>query len=160
MKEIAAKMVSVPARREPGDVCDAPGTVAAAGLHADEGGAFGARLPIDEGSAGCAGAGANGGAVVQYPRYGCRRIRIFLGRDGYAMSPGRAYRLWLRARLQLPRKRPRNQNLRLRISVRGAARGYRPQQRARAVSEVWVSDVPRTRCAPSPHWGHWGEGWG
>ncbi len=80
-------MVSVPARREPGDVCDAPGTVAAAGLHADEGGAFGARLPIDEGSAGCAGAGANGGAVVQYPRYGCRRIRIFLGRDGYAMSP-------------------------------------------------------------------------
>jgi hypothetical protein len=45
-------MVSVPARREPGDVCDAPGTVAAAGLHADEGGAFGARLPIDEGSAG------------------------------------------------------------------------------------------------------------
>ena len=26
----------------------------------------------------------------QYPRYGYRRIRIFLGRDGYRMSPGRA----------------------------------------------------------------------
>jgi transposase InsO family protein len=29
----------------------------------------------------------------QYPRYGYRRVRIFLGRDGYRMSPGRAYRL-------------------------------------------------------------------
>ena len=43
----------------------------------------------------------------QYPRYGYRRIRIFVGRDGYAMSPGRAYRLWRRAKLQVPRKRPR-----------------------------------------------------
>ena len=30
---------------------------------------------------------------AQYPRYGYRRIRIFLDRDGHAMSPGRAYRL-------------------------------------------------------------------
>jgi putative transposase len=36
---------------------------------------------------------------AQYPRYGYRRIRIFLGRDGYRMSPGRAYRLWRAARL-------------------------------------------------------------
>ena len=39
---------------------------------------------------------------AQYPRYGYRRIRIFLGRDGYRMSPGRAYRLWRAARLQVP----------------------------------------------------------
>jgi putative transposase len=45
---------------------------------------------------------------AQYPRYGCRRIRIFLGRGGYHMSPGRAYQLWRAAGLQLPRKRPRN----------------------------------------------------
>jgi len=44
---------------------------------------------------------------AQYPRYGYRRIRIFLGRDGYRMSFGRAYRLWRAAGLQLPRKRPR-----------------------------------------------------
>jgi putative transposase len=44
---------------------------------------------------------------AQYPRYGYRRIRIFLGRAGYRMSPGRAYRLWLAAGLQLPRKRPK-----------------------------------------------------
>ena len=45
--------------------------------------------------------------AAQYPRYGYRRIAIFLGRDGHAMSFGRAYRLWRRARLQVPRKRPR-----------------------------------------------------
>jgi len=43
----------------------------------------------------------------QYSRYGYRRIRIFLGRDGYRMSPGRAYRLWRVAGLRLPRKRPK-----------------------------------------------------
>ncbi len=43
---------------------------------------------------------------AQYPRYGYRRIRIFLDRDGHAMSPGRAHRLWRTARLQVPRKRP------------------------------------------------------
>jgi len=55
---------------------------------------------------------------AQYPRYGYRRIRIFLGRDGYRMSPGRAYRLWRAAGLQLPRKRPKK---------RVAAAGPRPQ---------------------------------
>ncbi len=44
---------------------------------------------------------------AQYPRYGYRRIRIFLGRDGFTMSPGRAWRLWRRAPLQVPRQRPR-----------------------------------------------------
>ena len=38
---------------------------------------------------------------AQYPRYGYRRIRIFLGRDGHRMSVGRAYRLWRAAGLQL-----------------------------------------------------------
>jgi putative transposase len=36
---------------------------------------------------------------AQYSRYGYRRIRIFLGRDGYRMSPGRAHRLWRAAGL-------------------------------------------------------------
>jgi putative transposase len=31
---------------------------------------------------------------AQYPRYGYRRIRIFLSRDGHRMSPSQAYRLW------------------------------------------------------------------
>src|SRR3546814_11504907 len=45
--------------------------------------------------------------AAQYPRFGYRRIRIFLGRDGHPMSPGRAWRLWKAAGLQVPRKRPR-----------------------------------------------------
>jgi transposase InsO family protein len=43
----------------------------------------------------------------RYPRFGYRRIRIFLARDGHRMSPGRAHRLWRAAGLQIPRKRPR-----------------------------------------------------
>jgi putative transposase len=35
---------------------------------------------------------------AQYPRYGYRRIRIFIDRDGHRMSPGRAHRLWQTAR--------------------------------------------------------------
>jgi hypothetical protein len=44
---------------------------------------------------------------AQYPRFGYRRIRIFLEREGHGMSWGRAWRLWRRARLQVPRRRPR-----------------------------------------------------
>jgi hypothetical protein len=36
----------------------------------------------------------------QYPRYGYRKIRIFLARQGHAMSTERTYRLWRRAGLQ------------------------------------------------------------
>ena len=44
---------------------------------------------------------------AQYPRYGYRRIAIFLGRDGFKMSFGRALRLWQQAKLQVPKKRSR-----------------------------------------------------
>ena len=37
---------------------------------------------------------------AQYPRYGYRRIRIFLGREGHQMGPERAHRLWKCAGLQ------------------------------------------------------------
>ena len=73
----------------------------------------------------------------QYPRYGYRRIRIFLGRDGHAMSPGRAYRLWHRAGLQLPRRRPRKR----------AASG-RPRPNApNGANEVWAIDFVFDACA-------------
>jgi putative transposase len=45
--------------------------------------------------------------AAQYPRYGYRRIRIFLRREGHYMSRHRAHRLWRLAGLQLPRRRPR-----------------------------------------------------
>jgi putative transposase len=43
----------------------------------------------------------------QYPRYGYRRIRIFLRRAGHELGVNRAHRLWRQAGLQLPRRRPR-----------------------------------------------------
>jgi putative transposase len=74
---------------------------------------------------------------AQYPRYGYRRIRIFLGRDGHRMSVGRAYRLWRAARLQVPRKRPRK---------RVAAARSRPQSPC-GPNQVWSYDFVFDRCA-------------
>ena len=45
--------------------------------------------------------------AAQYPRYGYRRIQVFLGRRGHEMSADRAHRLWRQHGLQVPRKRPR-----------------------------------------------------
>ena len=74
---------------------------------------------------------------VQYPRYGYRRIRIFLGRDGHRMSVGRACRLWQAAGLQVPRKRPRK---------RVAAGRPRPQAPT-GPNQVWSYDFVFDRCA-------------
>jgi putative transposase len=74
---------------------------------------------------------------AQYPRYGYRRIRIFLDRDGHAMSPSRAHRLWRAARLQVPRKRPRK---------RIAAARPRPQAPT-GPNQVWSYDFVFDYCA-------------
>lgn len=44
---------------------------------------------------------------AQYPRYGYRRIRIFLRRQGFELSWSRTHRIWRQAGLLLPKKRPR-----------------------------------------------------
>jgi putative transposase len=44
---------------------------------------------------------------AMYPRYGYRRIRIFLQRQGFKLSCSRTHRLWRQAGLLLPRRRPR-----------------------------------------------------
>jgi transposase-like protein len=71
-----------------------------------------------------------GALSAQYPRYGYRRIRIFLARDGYPMSPGRAYRQWRLAKLQVPRKRGRK---------RVASSRPRPQAPT-AMNQLWSYD--------------------
>jgi len=73
----------------------------------------------------------------QYPRYGYRRIRIFLRRAGYQVGVHRAYRLWRKAGLQLPRKRPRR---------RLAASRSRPNP-PRAANHVWAYDFVFDACA-------------
>jgi putative transposase len=75
--------------------------------------------------------------AARYPRYGYRRIRIFLGRGGYRISPGRAYRLWRAAGLQLPRKRPKK---------RIAAARARPQA-PRGPNQIWSYDFVFDHCA-------------
>ncbi len=45
--------------------------------------------------------------AAQYPRYGYRRIRIFLNREGHKMGVKRTWRLWCKAKLQVPKRRPR-----------------------------------------------------
>ena len=73
----------------------------------------------------------------QYLRYGYRRIRIFLGREGYKMSYDRAYRLWRIAKLQVPKKRPRR---------RVAA--ARPKAIvATGPNQVWAYDFVFDACA-------------
>lgn len=72
----------------------------------------------------------------QYPRYGYRRIRIFLGRDGHPMGIERAHRLWRGAQLQVPRKRPRR---------RAAARPLPTP--ATTAYRVWAYDFVFDACA-------------
>lgn len=43
----------------------------------------------------------------QYPRFGSRRIRVFLGREGLQVGQERCSRLWREAGLQVPAKRKR-----------------------------------------------------
>jgi len=75
--------------------------------------------------------------AATYPRYGYRRVRIFLRREGHAMGPERAYRLWRIAGLQLPRRRPRR-----RIAV------SRPRPvPAIGPNQVWAYDFVHDHCA-------------
>ena len=73
----------------------------------------------------------------QYPRYGYRKIRIFLARRGHPMSAERTYRLWRQAGLQVPRRRPRR---------RVATRRLRPQPPT-ARNHVWAYDFVFDTCA-------------
>jgi putative transposase len=74
---------------------------------------------------------------ARYPRFGYRRIRIFLERAGHAMSWGRAWRLWRRACLQVPRRRPRK-----RIAT-GRPRPNAPT----GANQVWSYDFVFDWCA-------------
>lgn len=75
--------------------------------------------------------------AAMYPRYGYRRIRVFLGRDGHRMSVDRAHRLWRVAGLQVPKKRPRR-----RVAT-GRPRPLPPT----AENHVWAIDFVHDHCA-------------
>ena len=73
----------------------------------------------------------------QYPRFGYRRIQVFLERRGMAMSADRAHRIWRRAGLQVPRRRPRR---------RVASHRPRPLP-ASGANHVWAYDFVFDACA-------------
>jgi len=74
---------------------------------------------------------------AQYPRYGYRRIQVFLERRGQIMSADRAHRIWRQAGLQVPRKRPRR---------RVASSRPRPLPPT-GVGHVWAYDFVFDGCA-------------
>ena len=75
--------------------------------------------------------------AAQYPRFGYRRIRVFLRRRGMVMSPDRAHRIWRSAKLQVPRRRPR------RRLATGRPRPLAPS----AANQVWAYDFVFDACA-------------
>ncbi len=75
--------------------------------------------------------------AARYPRFGYRRIQVVLARRGHTMSADRAYRIWKKAGLQVPRRRPRR---------RVATSRPRPLP-ASGVNQVWAYDFVFDACA-------------
>jgi putative transposase len=75
--------------------------------------------------------------AVQYPRYGYRRIQVFLARQGHVMSADRVHRLWRQQALQVPRRRPRR---------RVASHRPRPIP-ATGANHLWAYDFVFDACA-------------
>ena len=73
----------------------------------------------------------------QYPRYGSRRIRVFLGREGIEIGKERCGRLWAEHGLQVPKKRTRK-----RIAT-GRPRPMAPTM----ANAVWSYDFVFDACA-------------
>ncbi len=74
--------------------------------------------------------------AAMYPRFGYRRIHVYLAREGLEMGWDRMFRLWRRAKLQVPRKRPRR---------RVAASRPRPLP-AKGANQVWAYDFVFDAC--------------
>ena len=75
--------------------------------------------------------------ALQYPRYGYRRIQVFMGRRGHTMGTDRAHRLWRLHELQVPKKKPRR-----RVST-----GRPRPLPATAIGHVWAYDFVFDACA-------------
>ena len=74
---------------------------------------------------------------AQYPRYGARRIRVFLAREGFEVGKQACQRLWAAYGMQVPKKRSRR-----RIAT------ARPRPLAPAIANaVWSCDFLFDACA-------------
>ncbi len=77
------------------------------------------------------------GLANLYPRYGNRRIQVFMEHLCHVIGPDKTFRLWSKAGLQVPKKRPRK---------RVAGSRPRPQLPSGA-NEVWAYDFVFDACA-------------
>ena len=75
--------------------------------------------------------------AARHPRFGYRRIHVYLKREGYTLGVDRMHRLWRQAKLQVPVRRPRR-----RIA------GSRPRPLpATGPNQVWAYDFVHDTCA-------------
>lgn len=72
----------------------------------------------------------------QYPRFGYRRIKILLSREGLSMSTGRCARIWGNTGLQVPKKKRRRIN-----------RANCQPMKATYPNAVWSYDFVHDACA-------------
>jgi putative transposase len=77
------------------------------------------------------------GLADQYPRFGYRKIHVYLERQGHVLSAERMHRLWRAAGLQVPRRRPR----------RRIATGRPRPQPPTGINHVWAYDFVFDTCA-------------
>lgn len=82
----------------------------------------------------------------QYPRYGARRIRVFLGREGIEVGKDRCSRLWAEHGLQVPKKRSRK-----RIAT-GRVRPMAPMTANSVWSYDFVFDTQILQTCQSGHY--------
>ncbi len=74
---------------------------------------------------------------AKHPRFGARRIRVLLKRDGIAIGKGRCRRLWSQSGLQVPQKKRRK-----------IARPMQPMLRpSKSKNNVWSYDFVHDMCA-------------
>lgn len=71
------------------------------------------------------------------PRYGYRRVGELLAREGIVCNSKKIYRLWRKAGLSLPRKRPR----------RKIRKGLKRPLESSRINEVWSYDFVFDSCA-------------
>lgn len=75
----------------------------------------------------------------QYPRFGARRVRIFLKRDGLELGRDRTARIWAQHGLQVPAKRTKKRYRCERLQIGAPSRP----------NEVWSYDFVFDACANS-----------
>jgi putative transposase len=137
MREIAAKNGDRARTQAAGGVRLRAGSVVAPGVSPADRGSIDASLRVEAGAAGRAGSRRDARARDPVPALRLRRILVYLDRRGMRMSPGRPQRIWRRAGLQVPRRRPRR---------RIAANRPRPLP-ASGVNQVWAYDFVHDACA-------------